>query len=271
VARRLTAVSLSLLFLGAAAATVPAHLQHRAVTLSPGPLLSGICFLIALFISLALAEDRHEYYAVRAVNIGLQFESLAWKYSVGGYPFVETYAESIAQRLYLDAALELTNSLTIAASGTRLRTDGSHLTESMARLRASNLEDRKSAYRDLRLLPLASEAESRSARSTGWLRVTRISARTFSVLAVILALAQAVDIITIDFVGAAAAGSTAILAWGAMRKYEVEAGEAVTQYERTTLLLARSESISDEGQWSAFVANCEDVLWGPAVARAVVV
>jgi hypothetical protein len=252
---------LLLLLAGAVAATIPWHMHHEGMQIALGPLLSGVCFVATLFISLSLAEDRQEFLAAQAENAGLKLDSLAWKYSAGGYPFIATYDESVARRLYVDEMLGITNTLSSMVSDFRIGTSGAPVTEEMADLRTSSLTSRMETYRLRRLLPIASEAQARSVSARRRSKAMRSLARAFSAAALVVALCQAINLLAIDLVGAVTVASTVFLTWNSTRKYDVEAGDAVTQYERAALLIVRSDGISDESQWSAFVANSEDLLW----------
>jgi hypothetical protein len=257
------AISLLLLFGGACAAVVPSRYHTGHIVLSLGPLASGLCFLVTLAISVALAEDRHTEQAGRAASVGQRYQSLAWRYATGGAPFVETYRADVARRLYLESAMALSGAVGRLAPLIDFRSGGQHVTASMDALRAAGLEARRAAYKELRLTPVVAEAKARAALLSRRAKQFRAGLRIFSFLALAAALAEAVDLLSLDLVGAMTVGSTGVLAWTAMQRYDSRAAEATVQFEQAALLVAQLELLRDPDRWGAFVANCEDRLFGP--------
>lgn len=180
-------------------------------------------------------------------------KTASWLYVVGGTPF---------QLNNSSADVELARRLTeIAAQVAKLvpvPTGEAHVTPEMRAMRARPLTDRIAAYQQERIRHqrdwYATKSQFNSARATWW-SVGAITAQsgglTFGIVA-------AVNDWPLDAVGLFSALGAAVVAWVAVKQYEVLARSyAVASAELGTIDVQIGGRNWDEDDWAAFVPEAE--------------
>ncbi len=183
-------------------------------------------------------------------------KTICWKYVVGGDPL---------GIMSPSAEVELTGRLTeIAAKVADLlpvSVSQGHITAEMRRERGLPLAERVSAYRrdriqqQMRWYSQKSDHNSDRGRYWAW---AAISAQAAALLLGIVGIANDWSF---DFVGIFSALATSMVAWAAVKQFEVLARSyAVASNELSTIEVRLSSTSWSESDWAAFVNDSEEAI-----------
>jgi hypothetical protein len=241
-----------LIALAGAAALAEPSWGNRHINVSA--LASVVLLLVAIVARIYAAANKPErgWYDARAVAESTK--TLAWQYSVGGEAFpiddpqsMHRFTGRIAELATRFPKLDIP-----AGPGANAQ-----LTPAMERLRGSALEERRSVYRDCRVLNqqdwYSRKANFNRTRARWWGRALLVA----EVSAAGLGLLRAVRVFDVDWAGLLAALAAAVLAWRQTKQYETLAESyAVTSHDVATLASRLGEQQS-EGSWATAVHDSE--------------
>lgn len=244
-----TGAQLGALASSALFAIAPAGMGHRV-----GPIGALIFVLIALGIQISGVVGRSEqrWYEARAAAESVK--SASWQFAVGGESF--RVEDETAQRRFRQMLSDILAGLPDLDIGTKTGQDHT-ATSGMSDLRLKSRAERLSAYLEGRVQDqrewYARKASWNKRRATiyMWLVVG------LEVLAVLLGLLRASDVIDIELVGFFAACASGILAWTQAKKYSSLAkAYAVTSLE-ISVLVETLTACSTEEEWAQAVHDSE--------------
>ena len=215
-------------------------------------------FGVALVVEVYSERTRPEqtWYEARAVAESVK--TLSWRYSVGGEPFrLQATSEPVAANQFLDQLRDLFDvikglDLILPSSSDQ------QISESMRKVRASSLAERKRAYELGRVaqqqLWYQTKAGWNRARAARWTGVML----TIEIVGLVCGILKAAGAPVGDLLGFAGAIVTAVAAWLQARQHRTLA----TAYAVTALELASVRSKigaqDTEADWAAFVADAEE-------------
>lgn len=224
-----------------------------------GPVVSLVGFSLALAIRayLLATETAEAWYQGRAAAESIK--TLAWRYAVGGHPFVASMPDDEADKLFIDRCREILDDLTtldVGAGGP------SQVTNEMRTLRTQPLETRKQAYETERIeeqrLWYSDKADWNRKRRVAW-QLGLVGLEGAGLSAAIARVANWADI---NLLGLAAAGATAATAWLQTRQHEqLAAAYALTAQELANVKsLVRHSPGDDDDSWAVFVQDAEEAI-----------
>lgn len=220
--------------------------------------IAAAAFLIASIAAawLLWAKPEMRWYEARAA--AESSKTLAWQYGVGGGEFARTEdSEDAVRSLFLDRIGEVLEGLEILLPP---QPGESQLTSSLAALRESSLEARRSAYLSDRI----SEQRSWYASKAQWNETRRIAWTVASVAflsaGLVFGVARAFLGLDADLLGPAAAAAGSAMAWARSKDYaDLAAAYAVTAHE-LALIEAEADTTRGEGEWASFVQRAEQAI-----------
>lgn len=250
---RATQVQLWSLLLGAFGGVVTLKSGDTEI----GPVLALVGFTVALAVRAYLfgTQQARAWYQGRAAAESVK--TLAWRYAVGGHPFIATLPEPEADQLFVDRCrdvLEELRTLDVGASGP------DQITSEMRALRAQPLEQRKRAYESGRLEDQRSWYSGKAA----WNRQRRVAWQlalvAFEIVGLLGAIARIADLVDINLLGLAAASAAAATAWLQTQQHEqLAAAYALTAQELAGVKsLVRHNPDDDDESWAIFVQDAEE-------------
>ena len=219
--------------------------------------VTALAFIIALVVDVTVLQGRpgRAWYEGRA--LAESAKTLAWRYAVGGAPFLQSLTGEQADRLFLDRIRLLQRDL---PSVPLLATTAPTITPTMRQLRAAPLADRRAAYQNGRVLDqqhwYATKSRYHQRRATAF----RISALGMEVLGVVAALAKAFGIVNFDLAGIVAASVAALAAWSAARQHATTATAYVVTAHELGAIAELLRQNHDELEWSTAVDDAEDAI-----------
>lgn len=220
--------------------------------------LVAFVFALVLRLRLMISHPDKSWYDGRAVAESTK--TLAWRYAVGGQPFVVDGTNlNASDPLFiqrLEDVLKATSSVSLAADAE----SGAQITEMMRRLRASGLEDRKKAYLQGRIVNqqdwYASMARQHERLNQRWSWATLL----LEAFGIIGALAKALGYVDVDLLGFFAAGGAAVVAWSQARQDSSVARAYAIAAQELGGVRALIAANYTEGEWAAFVDNAEEAI-----------
>lgn len=224
-----------------------------------GAVVSLAGFVVALSIRGFLLTTRpaKAWYEGRAAAESVK--TLAWRYAVGGHPFVRTIPDEEADRLFVQRCSDVLQGLTTLdiAFGS-----SAQITDEMRSLRNAPLQTRKAAYEAGRIAEqqgwYSTKATWNQVRLTRW-QLTLVVVEATGLLAAIARVAGWIDI---NLLALAAACSAAATAWLQARQHEqLAAAYALTAQELANVRsLVQHSPQDDEDSWAVFVQDAEEAI-----------
>lgn len=220
--------------------------------------LGAAAFAGAAFVELFLRISRPDrlWYDGRAAAESAK--SLAWRYAVGGDPFVRELGQAAD-----DALIAQLHSVIDVLPGRHLvphAPTGEQITAAMRRLRGEDLVARRSAYREFRIKDqqtwYGDGARGNESSVQRWTKVL-LAMEFVGALACVL---QATDTIDFDVAGIAGALVGAGVAWVEARQHGTVASAYAVAHHELGLVLARSEHARSEQEWAEFVGESEEAI-----------
>jgi conflict system pore-forming effector with SLATT domain len=249
-----TRYNLILLVIAAAAGPVDVEIHHP--TLNLGGVVSVVAFGCALVITLLAAAKQVNENWYRARAVAESIKTLAWRYAVGGDPFLVDNAEA-------DATFsERLQAVTQRLQGLDWRSPSSpaQITAKMRALRAAPLAERSRAYLadriDEQYQWYTDKGEKSRQRKGQW----ELAAAAAAVAGVIVGVLRALTVIDLDLVGVMAALGAATSAWSQMRQHHTLASSYKIAALELSLIKERADKVADELEWSRFVSDAEEAI-----------
>lgn len=249
---RLNRIRLASAIVGAAGSIVV--LSDSRMNYSAGVALAG--FLVALVAELVLSylQPERDWYSGRAMAESMK--TMAWRYAVHGEPFTAGLGEDELRKLLRSRVKQLTIK---GADRVAIGTDAPLVTESMAALRRSDFDTRKSSYIKHRTVAqrhwYAGKAVFNKRRAQFW-RIVLVSAE---VLAVVLATLRITGRLSVDLAGVCGSVIAASAAWLVLKQH----AQLASAYNTTSRELALQEDIllsTAEVDWPRAVADAEKAI-----------
>lgn len=224
-----------------------------------GPVVALIGFSVALVIRGFLfgMQPAKAWYQGRAAAESVK--TLAWRYAVGGHPFVAGMPQKDADELFIERCREVLkdlHSLDVGATGE------SQITDEMRALRASPLDRRKAAYEKGRI----EDQRSWYSDKANWNRKRRVAWQMaltgLEVAGLLAAIARVANWIDFNVLGLGAACVAAATAWLQARQHE----QLATAYSLTAQELANVKGLirhsphDDDDSWAVFVQDAEEAI-----------
>jgi hypothetical protein len=222
--------------------------------------LSGV-ILLAAFIAAAISEvalilfqPERDWFSGRA--IAESTKTLAWRFAVQGKPFGPMLTSAEAESLL---RIRLKEILTEGKDRLDVGADLAVITDSMRRLRNSNLKARRASYLEFRIRDqrkfYSSNAKKNRVRATAW-RYALLGGEVCAVVAAAVALGRGSPF---DFAGVIAALVASGAAWLAIKQHS----QITSAYRVAAVELALQESVLDsvdENAWPQAVADAEEAI-----------
>jgi hypothetical protein len=218
-------------------------------------IVAAAAFLIALSVEVYLLLTRPDrvWYEGRAVAESAK--TTAWRYGVGGEPFLMTLTTEEADRLLLGRLKDLVRDLEHVSL---TPDDRGQITEAMSALRGASLANRKEAYRRGRIEDQRAWYTRKSAWNETRARQWTIAAIAFEGAGVVLGVVKALGAQGIDWLAVIGAASAAIAAWVQTKQYQtLSRAYAVAALELGTIADEIRLHDSDD-TWGKFVQDAEE-------------
>lgn len=250
-----TRVQLASLVLGAVGGIVTLKPGGREI----GPVVALVGFSVAVVIRTYLlgAQPTKAWYQGRAAAESVK--TLAWRYAVGGHPFVVGMPQKDADELFIERCRDVLKDVSTLDVGT---SGPSQITEAMRALRAAPLEQRKAAYERGRIEDqrawYSDKANWNRRRRVTW----QITVAAFEIAGLVAAIARVADWISVNVLGLAAACAAAATAWIQARQHEqLATAYALTAQELANVKdLVRHSPEDDDETWAVFVQDAEEAI-----------
>jgi SMODS and SLOG-associating 2TM effector domain 3/SMODS and SLOG-associating 2TM effector domain 1 len=222
--------------------------------------LFGVILLVA-FIVAAISEaalirfqPERDWYSGRA--IAESTKTLAWRFAVKGNPFGPTLTSAEAESLLRKRIGDV---LTKGKDRLDVGLEPAIVTDSMRRLRESNVETRRATYLKFRTKDqrqfYSTNAKRNKVRATSW-RFGLLAGEILAVVAAAVTLGRGNPF---DFAGVIAALVASGAAWLAIKQYS----QITSAYRVAAIELAIQESVLesvDEDRWPQAVADAEEAI-----------
>jgi hypothetical protein len=240
-------------------ASVGGVLTLKDGDLEVGAVISLAGFAVALTIRgfMLATQPARAWYQGRAAAESVK--TLAWRYSVGGHPFVASLPNEEADTLFIERCRDILRDLDTLDLGA---TGASQITNEMRALRAEPLEKRKSAYETGRLedqrLWYSEKATWNQKRRVAW----QIGLFLFEGAGLLAAIARVANWIDVNLLGLAAACAAAAAAWLQAQQHEqLAAAYALTAQELANVKSLVAHSPADDAEsWAVFVQDAEEAI-----------
>lgn len=224
-----------------------------------GAVISLTGFAVALAVrSFTLSvQPARAWYQGRAAAESVK--TLAWRYSVGGHPFIAGLPDEEADKLFIERCRDILRDLNTLDLGVR---GDSQITDGMRALRAAPLEQRKAAYETGRLEDQRSwyskKATWNQKRHLAW----QIGLVLIEVGGLLAAIAHVANWIDVNLLGLAAACAAAATAWLQARQHEqLAAAYALTAQELANVKSLVAHNPADHAEsWAVFVQDAEEAI-----------
>jgi hypothetical protein len=249
-----TRYNLILLIVAAAAGPVDVEIHHPRLNL--GGVVSVVAFAGALVITLVAAAKQVNENWYRARAVAESIKTLAWRYAVGGDPFLVGSAEADA------AFIERVQGLVKRLEGLDWPSPSApaQITAKMRELRAAPLSERTRAYLADRIDEQYGWYADKGATSRLRARQWEGAAAAAAVAGVVVGVLRALTVIDLDLVGVMAALGAATSAWSQMRQHHTLASSYKIAALELTLIKERATNVADELEWSRFVSDAEEAI-----------
>jgi hypothetical protein len=217
--------------------------------------LAAILFALALVLERVLATGNPERTWYRGRAGAESVKTLAWKYSVGGDPFLAT--DPNADSRFLAAVRNVKRGLEDLDWGSDV---GEQITEEMQRVRNSSLEERRRIYQlgridDQRAWYTAKAANARK-QARRWSVVIAVTTAS----GLIGAVAKSVSLFNVDALGVASAFAAAATAWTQLKQYDSLASAYTVAANDLRLVSERLAETHDEQSWARLVTDAENAI-----------
>ncbi|MFF5207857.1 DUF4231 domain-containing protein [Streptosporangium sp. NPDC000396] len=257
--RLLRSTGLRLICLVAAAAFGAFSLDAGQVDIAAVIAAASLAFALVIEVYLLTARPDRQWYEARAVAESTK--TLAWRYVVAGEPFghkehiTDHSADLLLLRRFTTIARDLRSFAPIPLS------DGdSQVTETMRRLRALPLDERKRQYLEGRIddqrIWYRRKAALNERRASQW-SVTLAALEALGLVAAVLNGAQVLDL---DLPGVVGAIGAAGIAWMQTRQHQQLASAYSVAALELGDIVSRAEWPSTEEEWAHFVDEAEEAI-----------
>lgn len=229
-----------------------AALVPRDVAWGVGPWLALAFFALPVGIRLSQVESKAERRWYDARSAAESMKSATWQYAVGGesYRIKDPNARSRFLALSSDICAELPSWQT-GTTG-----DGSLVTESMALLRESDLDNRASTYIENRVINQVNwygrKARFNRSRACRWGAFVLV----VEAFALSLGIANVVRPLGLDYLGALAAIAAGLAGWKQTKRFN-ELAEVYEVTRNGTLHVRESIDATSEDVWARSVSSSE--------------
>jgi len=249
-----TRYNLILLIIAAAAGPVDVEIHHPKLNL--GGVVSVAAFAAALIITLVAASRKLNENWYRARAGAESIKTLAWRYAVGGDPFLAGSAEADA------TFIERVQGLVKRLEGLEWPSPSApaQITAKMRELRAASLSERARAYLADRIDDQYRWYTDKGEKSRRRARQWEQAAAGAAVAGVVVGVLRALTVIDLDLVGVMAALGAATSAWSQMRQHHTLASSYKIAALELTLIKERADNVADELEWSRFVSDAEEAI-----------
>jgi hypothetical protein len=224
--------------------------------LSIGGLMSVIAFTASLFVGFTIVHLRPEERWYRGRAAAESVKTLAWRYAVGGDPFLSGAPD--ADVLFTRRLSDLIDAL--RDLGLPAVEGSEQITARMRSIRSSSLAERRIAYRQGRIEEQCAwytrKARRNDRRGRAW-----ATASGLLILAGLAAgLARTFTLLEVDLMGLAAATAAAAAAWAQMRQHRTLASSYGLAAQELGLTAALIGGVTEEREWSRAVSDAEDAI-----------
>lgn len=217
--------------------------------------LAAIAFASALALEGRLARTNPERTWYRGRAGAESIKTLAWKYSVGGDPFL--VSDPNADNLFRTAAQDVTRGLEDLDWTSNL---GDQVTEDMRRVRDASLEQRRRIYRleriDNQRAWYTAKAQKAKKQAQRWSIVISVT----TALGLIGAVLKAVGLVDVDALGLASAFAAVATAWTQLKQHESVASAYTVAAQDLGLASERLDEAHDERTWAQLVKDAEEAI-----------
>lgn len=228
-------------------------LPERPVIAAIGAVVGFVVALAAEVVSWVVQPER-DWYSGRA--LAESAKTLAWRFAVGGEPFSSGVGEPEAERILGDRLDEVSRE---ARDRVTVEPGGAVVTPTMKAMRDLSFQDRRSAYVSGRLEDqhtwYAGKARACRRQATGW----RVALIVGEIIAVTLAILQAVNPWSLSIAGLAATVIGCASAWVAVKQYSTLASAYSVTATELALLKPRVQS-AGEDHWAEAVDDAEEAI-----------
>jgi hypothetical protein len=211
-------------------------------------------FVLAIIVGGYLLAERpeQEWYEGRAAAESAK--TLAWRYAVGATDFPPDSTAAETEREFLERLREIASGLKHVELGTSGAQE--EISQRMQALREEPFTVRRNHYRSDRVQQqrdwYADSSSHHGRAAIGW-RLASLSAQFVGVVGGIL---KATGVIDFDFLGIAAAGAAAAVAWLQTREHATLANAYSVTARELSIIDAELEFL-DEDEWGTAVDNAE--------------
>lgn len=247
-----TGATLVLLAAGSVTALVPATFFHNI-----GSLLTLVLFIAALVLQISKVAQKAEKEWYEARSAAESIKTASWEFAVGGEVFRKSGPnESDEEKRYINVLKKILHnvkSLDVGAGGQQ----NSAVTDSMKKLRATNIQNRCKVYREKRVQDQI-QWYSRKAefnRKSGILFSGFVIVLEFA--AVILGVARVMGSIGINLLGPIAAIASGLVGWMQAKKYTNLAEVYAMTSQEINLLQSTLRADVTEPEWAQSVHDAE--------------
>ena len=247
-----TGATLVLLAAGSVTALVPETFFHNI-----GSLLTLVLFIVALVLQISQAAQKAEKEWYEARSAAESIKTASWEFAVGGEVFRKSGPdESDEEKRYINVLKKILHnvkSLDVGASGQQ----NSAVTDSMKKLRATDIPNRCKVYREKRVQDqiqwYSRKAEFNRRRGiffSGFVIVLEF-------VAVILGIARVMGSIGINLLGPIAAIASGLVGWMQAKKYTNLAEVYAMTSQEINLLQSTLRADVTEPEWAQSVHDAE--------------
>lgn len=240
------------------AATVAGVGSVRLRGLNIAAVAGAVAFACAVVVDLYLRSQRPErsWYDGRAAAESVK--TLTWRYVTGGEPFPVTLSPAECEQRFLRRLNSVVNTL----SGLDLvpdSSDGPQISARMRALRASNLDDRKAAYRSGRLEDQQTWYGTRARENERSYRSWSSGLLAAELIGVTAAILRAAGVFDLDILGVVGGGAAGGVAWLETRQHQTLASAYAVAHHELGLILEELPTLADES-WARFVDESEEAI-----------
>ncbi|HEX6343550.1 DUF4231 domain-containing protein [Umezawaea sp.] len=250
-------VRLSLVLAVVAAATGISSWEVGTAGVDLAAIGTAVALAALLLLQLAVGSSRPEdrWYDGRA--LAESAKSLAWRFSVGAAPFPKGTDEAAVERRFTDQVSRLLDDAPTTAVPA---SDRPVVTERMSAIRASDLATRKAVYLESRIADQQRWYSGKAAFNDGRASRYRIALVVVEVLGIAAALAKAFGLVDLTLAGVVATVVAAGLAWTNLKQHSTLARAYSFAAAELAITRARLDGVEEEAEWSAEVADAEQVV-----------
>ena len=242
------------------AAALPYKLTIGSDEIALGSSFAALFVLVSLLLGVFLVEDGTAADAESALSVARHMTSESWKFAVGSQGYSRTLGDPAARRKLSRVLQGLVMTHGRALARLQHLEAPPQVNQPMTELRLRSLDERRSRYLAERL-DVAVDSDDRDLRRLRQrARHAQILARSAQVLMLGLAIAQAVQVLDVDLVGAVGAVSASAVAWLGFLRVEREAEALGSRASASVVMRDRLLAAADEPEWAALVEECEAIM-----------